>query len=158
MTTKADALEVMLVVQACHHRTAPRQDDPQVSDVMAQVWADLFSVYQLELADLKNAVKRRALREPGCAAPEPGEVVRYAREIRQERAAREQAEPEARYAHEARIDAKVAALVAPLAKQLGRTDRPAIGQARADTRTTTTDPDRMATARAELDAIRRNQP
>lgn len=152
MTTYADALDVMLVVQACHPRTAPRQDDPEVTDAMANVWAEIFDAYGLELPDLRAAVKRRAVKEPGCSAPEPGEIVKYAREIRNERAAKEQADPAQRAIHEAKIDARVEQLVAPLAATFGRTDRPAIEPRLA--RRAAPDPERMAQARAELDAIR----
>lgn len=108
MTTQADALDVMLVVQACHPRTAPRQDDPEVTNAMAVVWAEMFDAFGLGLDDLRAAVKRRAVKEPGCPAPEPGEIVKYAREIRNERAAKEQSVPQLRDAHEARIDQKIA--------------------------------------------------
>ncbi|WNM74333.1 helicase loader [Gordonia phage Thimann] len=154
MTTHADALEVMLVVQACHPRTAPRQDDPEVTDAMAIVWAEMFDAFGLELDDLRAAVKRRAVKEPGCPAPEPGEIVKYAREIRNERAAKEQADPELRAGHEARIDAKVERMISPLAAKLGRLDRPALRAIHAPTRETPGDPDARAQARAELDALR----
>lgn len=107
MTTQADALDVMLIVQACHPRTAPRQDDLEVTNAMAVVWAEMFDAFELDLDDLRAAVKRRAVKEPGCAAPEPGEIVKYAREIRNERAAKEQGIPELRQAHEAKIDRKI---------------------------------------------------
>ncbi|AKJ72083.1 replicative helicase loader/inhibitor [Gordonia alkanivorans] len=108
MTTQAEAMKVMLVVSACHQRTAPRIDDPEVTATIANVWADLFGAYNLELPDLVAAVKRRALKEPDKPAPEPGEIVKYAREIRAERAAKEQADPQQRALHEAKIDRKIA--------------------------------------------------
>jgi hypothetical protein len=87
MTTRADALEVMTIVAACHHRTAPRMDDQQVTLATAQIWADLFDEYKLELPDLIAAVKKRALSH--AEAPEPAEVIQFAREIRRDRADRE---------------------------------------------------------------------
>ena len=69
MTTTADALEVMTLVAACHHRTAPRMDDEQATIATATIWAELFSQYRLELPDLFAAVKRRALTQ--ADAPEP---------------------------------------------------------------------------------------
>lgn len=156
MTTQADALDVMLVVQACHPRTAPRQDDPEVTNAMATVWAELFTAYRLELADLVAAVKRRALKEPGAPAPEPGEIVHYAREIRAERSAKQQADPEQRAIREAAIDAKVERLASPLARELGRIDRPTLRSVPGTTRPVAGDPDARAKARAELDAIRGN--
>ncbi|MGV0042048.1 hypothetical protein [Mycobacterium colombiense] len=87
MTTTADAMQVMLIVQACHHRTAPRMDDPDVARATATVWAELFSAYNLGLPDLTAAVKKRALSCP--EAPEPAEIIRYARELRRDRAERE---------------------------------------------------------------------
>lgn len=98
MTTRADALEVMTLVIACHHRTAPRMDDPEVTLATAQVWADLFDEYKLELPDLQAAVKKRALSH--AEAPEPAEVIAFARDIRRERAERESdAERQAREDH-----------------------------------------------------------
>jgi len=108
MTTKAEAMKVMVMVSACHTRTAPRMDDPEAVSVIAGVWAELFSAYDLEIDDLVAAVKRRALKEPGAPAPEPGEIVKYAREIRAERAAKEQGIPELRALHEAKLDRKIA--------------------------------------------------
>jgi hypothetical protein len=153
MTTYADALEVMLTVQACHPRTAPRQDDDDVTNAMANVWAELFTAYNLDLPDLQAAVKRRAIKEPGAPAPEPGEIVKYAREIRNERAARDQADPDKRALHEAAIDSKVAQLVAPLATSFSDMDRPALPRLTAN-RSGKVDPTKLAEARAELDAIR----
>lgn len=101
MTTAADALEVMTYVAACHHRTAPRMDDPEAALATARIWAELFSVHKLELPDLVAAVKKRALTQ--ADAPEPAEIIAFARGIRQERLARE---PDAeRRAREDRRDA-----------------------------------------------------
>lgn len=105
MTTPADALEVMMAVSACHHRTAPRMDDEQAALATARIWADLFSVYQLDLADLVAAVKKRATTNP--EAPEPAEIIQFAREIRRERAERES--EAARQAREDRRDAALEA-------------------------------------------------
>jgi hypothetical protein len=90
MSSRADALEVMALVAACHHRTAPRMDDEQVTLATASVWADLFSTYRLELRDLMAAVKKRALSH--AEAPEPAEIITFAREIRRDRGERESAE------------------------------------------------------------------
>lgn len=86
MTTRADALEVMTLVAACHHRTAPRMDDREATLATAQIWAELFSTYHLELPDLLAGVKRRALSH--ADAPEPAEIIHHAREIRRDRDAR----------------------------------------------------------------------
>lgn len=102
MITPADAMEVLLIVQACHRRTAPRMDDEQVTRATATVWAELFSEYKLELPDLLAAVKKRALSH--ADAPEPAEIIAFARDIRRDRADREdRAEREQR---EALLDAK----------------------------------------------------
>lgn len=103
MTTTADALEVMTLVVACHHRTAPRMDDQQVTLATATIWAELFSQYNLELPDLLAGVKRRALSQPD--APEPAEIIAAAREIRSDRTQRESAAE-----REAREDRQDAAL------------------------------------------------
>lgn len=101
MTTVADALEVMTLIAACHHRTAPRMDDEQVTLATATIWAELFSQYNLELPDLLAGVKRRALSQ--ADAPEPAEIITAAREHRAERCQRESAAE--RRAREDRQDA-----------------------------------------------------
>lgn len=110
MTTTADALEVMTIVAACHHRTAPRMDDEHAALATASVWAELFSAYRLELADLIAAVKKRALTHPD--APEPAEIIAFAREIRRDRAEREtEAERQAREdRRDAALEARITAL------------------------------------------------
>lgn len=111
MTTTADALEVMAIVAACHHRTAPRMDDRQATLATATVWADLFSVYRLELPDLIAAVKKRAL---GAAdAPEPAEIITFAREIRRDRTERESDEDRRarESARDAQLDARALAAI-----------------------------------------------
>lgn len=92
MTTVADAIDVMAVVAACHHRTAPRMDDREATVATATVWADLFSVYKLSLDDLVAGVKRRALSH--AEAPEPAEIITFAREVRARRANDELPTPE----------------------------------------------------------------
>lgn len=87
MTTPADALEVMAIVSACHHRTAPRMDDRATAIATAGVWADLFNIHSLELPDLIAAVKKRAA-AGHVDAPEPAEIITFAREIRRDRADR----------------------------------------------------------------------
>jgi hypothetical protein len=118
MTTPADALEVMTVVAACHHRTAPRMDDEQATLATASVWADLFSTYKLELPDLIAAVKKRALSHPD--APEPAEIITLAREIRRDRTERESdAERQARDdRHDAALEARNRAHLAQLVDQV----------------------------------------
>lgn len=85
--TTADALEIMTLVAACHHRTAPRMDDEQATLATARIWAELFDTYRLQLDDLLAGVKKRALTHPD--APEPAEIIAFAREIRRDRAERE---------------------------------------------------------------------
>jgi hypothetical protein len=85
--TIADALEVMGVVAACHHRTAPRLDDREAALVTAKIWAELFNEYRLEMADLVKAVKKRAT--TSAEAPEPAEIIAVARAIRKDRRDRE---------------------------------------------------------------------
>lgn len=113
MSTPADALEVMTIVAACHHRTAPRMDDREATLATAGIWAELFTAYELDLSDLLAAVKKRALTHPD--APEPAEIISFAREIRRERAERESTAE--RQDREDRRDAQLEARVAELAAQ-----------------------------------------
>ena len=83
MTTVSEAVEVMRVVAMCHHRTAPRMDDRETVLWTAEVWAELFSVYNLSQGDLIAAVKKRA--RGAADAPEPAEIIAVAREIRNDR-------------------------------------------------------------------------
>lgn len=122
MTTTADALEVMTIVAACHHRTAPRLDDHEAALATARVWADLFSTYQLELPDLIAAVKKRAATHPD--APEPAEIITFAREIRRDRAERETTAE-----RQAREDQRDAELAARNRERLQSFIRPAIDAA-----------------------------
>lgn len=105
MTSRADAIEVMTIVAACHRRTAPRMDDEQATLATASVWAELFSQYQLELSDLLAAVKKRALAH--AEAPEPAEIIAFAREIRRDRTEHE--DETARRAREDQLDAALEA-------------------------------------------------
>ncbi|WP_292975002.1 hypothetical protein [Mycobacterium sp.] len=111
MTSPADALEVMTLVAACHHRTAPRMDDRDAARATAAVWAELFSTYRLELPDLLAGVKKRALSHPD--APEPADIIAFAREIRRDRTERES--DAERQAREARIDAGLEGRGRPIA-------------------------------------------
>lgn len=86
MITTADALDVMTVVAACHRRTAPRMDDEQAALATAAIWAELFNAHKLTLDDLVAAVKKRATDH--ADAPEPAEIITYARDIRRDRNAR----------------------------------------------------------------------
>ena len=83
MTSVSDVIEVMGVVAACHHRTAPRMDDREAVLVTAGIWAELFSAYNLSKADLVAAVKKRA--RGAADAPEPAEIIAVARDIRIDR-------------------------------------------------------------------------
>jgi len=112
MTTPADAMQVLLVVQACHRRTAPRMDDEQAARATATIWAELFNAYGLELPDLIAAVKKRALTQ--ADAPEPAEIITFAREIRRDRADRETTAE--RNAREDRMDAKLLAVISRIAQ------------------------------------------
>lgn len=121
MTTPADVLEVMTIVAACHHRTAPRMDDREAVLVTAGIWADLFTEYRLNLADLIAAVKKRALTH--AEAPEPAEIIQFARAIRRDRTEHESdAEREARQDQrdaELANRERLAAAVDPLAQSKG---------------------------------------
>jgi hypothetical protein len=116
MTTVSEAIEVMGVVAACHHRTAPRMDDREVVLVTAEIWAELFEVYNLSKDDLVAAVKKRA--RGAADAPEPAEIIAVAREIRRERAERETTEE--RRKREAAIDAKAEGRVRSLSEYANR--------------------------------------
>lgn len=121
MTTTHEAMQVMLVVQGCHPRTAPRSDDPEAIRAIATIWAELFGTYRLELADLVAGVKKRALTH--ADAPEPADIISFAREIRRERDAC--TGPTAEY--EAVCELK-SADTAALREIAGRTGIRAIGQ------------------------------
>lgn len=115
MTTTADALEVMTVIAACHRRTAPRMDDRQATRATASIWAELFTQYGLELPDLIAAVKKRAL--VFAEAPEPADVIAFAREIRRDRTERE--DHDQRAIREDTHDARLANAVRTLAAAKG---------------------------------------
>lgn len=86
MITPADALEVMAVVAACHHRTAPRMDDREAALVIAKHWADLLDGYDFTVPELIKAVKSRAKVCPD--APEAADIIRVARSARSEQMSR----------------------------------------------------------------------
>jgi len=115
MISVSEVIEIMGVVAACHHRTAPRMDDRDAVLVTAQVWANLFDVYNLDAETLKAAVMKRAA--VAAEAPEPAEIISFAREIRRERAERETAEQ--RRAREELLDAKAEGRLAAVT-QLGQ--------------------------------------
>lgn len=98
--TRSDALDVMAIVTACHRRTAPRMDDRDVARATADTWAELFNVHRLELSDLLAAVKMRAQFERD--APEPAEIITFARKIRRDRDAEDGPSP----AYEALCESK----------------------------------------------------
>jgi hypothetical protein len=90
--TPADASEIIAVIAACHHRTAPRMDDDEAAIATATVWADLLSGYDLTCTEYIQAVKSRA---KGCPdAPEPADLIRVARAARQESLWRDEPEPD----------------------------------------------------------------
>jgi hypothetical protein len=125
VTTTADALEVMAIVAACHHRTAPRLDDREVALATAGVWAELFSVHNLALADLIAAVKTRAAAgHPD--APEPAELITFARARRRKRDAETGPTPE----YEARCESKAEDRDELAANRQRRLDAPAIERPR----------------------------
>jgi hypothetical protein len=76
----------MAVVAACHHRTAPRMDDPEAALVIAKHWSELLDGYDFTVPELIKAVKVRA---KVCAdAPEAADIIRGARSARTEQMAR----------------------------------------------------------------------
>lgn len=124
MITTADAMEIMLVVQRCHPRTAPRMDDPDVNEAIASMWAELFNEYRLEYRDLETGVKKRALHER--EAPEPAEIITFARASRRERDERTGPTPEYQTLCESKAEdaqelannrARLAAMLNPIARQ-----------------------------------------
>lgn len=92
MTTTADALEVLTYVSLAHRKTAPKIEDREAALAIAGVWADLFSAHNLALPDLLAGVKLRAQYE--AEAPEPAEIITFARKIRNDRRADEGPSPE----------------------------------------------------------------
>lgn len=90
--TTADAIAVLTHVAACHRRTAPKLDDREAAIATAKVWAELFNAHGLTREDLLDAVKLRALSEPD--APEPAEIITFARKIRRDRDADQGPSPE----------------------------------------------------------------
>jgi hypothetical protein len=91
-------------------------DDREVVLVTAEIWAELFQVYNLSKDDLVAAVKKRA--RGAADAPEPAEIIAVAREIRRERAERETTEE--RHKREAAIDAKAEGRVRSLSEFANR--------------------------------------
>jgi hypothetical protein len=78
MISTSDVLEVMAVVAACHHRTAPRMDDQVATIETAKIWAKLFNAHNLSRAELVKAVEIRAA-AGHVDAPEPAELITIAR-------------------------------------------------------------------------------
>lgn len=145
----ADALEVMTVVSFCHPRTAPRwHDDPAAAKAASQVWADLFSHQNLQLNDLVAGVKKRASESPDIA-PEPGEIIVFARAVRRDREDRAMCDPTVRAGREAAIDAKARAAIGPAAAKFGQLERPA-SRALPASRRGRMDPGKRAEVEAEL--------
>lgn len=78
-----DAGQVLVLVAACHRKTAPRLDDREAALAIAATWAELFSAHNLTLPDLLAGVKLRAQHEPD--APEPADIIQFARKVRLDR-------------------------------------------------------------------------
>ena len=126
MITAADALDVMTIVTACHHRTAPRHDDEQAALATATLWAELFNVHNLAAADLIAALKMRAQFE--ADAPEPAEIIAFARKIRKDR--RDETGPSPEYEALCESKAEDAAELAAIrqAREIApAVERPALG-------------------------------
>lgn len=83
MTTRADAFEVLALVQILHRRTAPRPDDREAFEATATLWAELFSAHNLGPRDLLAGVKLRA--QSFADAPEASEIIEFARKVRRDR-------------------------------------------------------------------------
>lgn len=78
-----DAGQVLVLVAACHRKTAPRLDDREAALATAATWAELFSAHNLTLPDLLAGVKLRA--QSFADAPEPADVIQFARKVRMDR-------------------------------------------------------------------------
>lgn len=118
-TQVQNAGKVLQHITFCHRRTAIRPANDTEAQAIAVVWAGLFATHNLDLPDLLAGVERR-VHEGAIDAPEPAEVIRYARQIRRERAEREQANPTTRAIHEARIDDKIETFSGRFGLQLDR--------------------------------------
>lgn len=105
MTTPAEATQVLAAISLVHRRTAPKPANNAEAEAMARTWARVFSRYDLELHDLLTAVEHRAGIESD--APEPADIVKYARAIRRDRSDRENADAEKRAERELKIDRRV---------------------------------------------------
>lgn len=100
MITPAEAAAVITKVSLVHRRTAPRPADATEAAAMAEAWAEVLNLHDLDLADLIAAVIRRAATESD--APEPADLAKHARIVRRERF--ERMSPDERAAL---IDAKI---------------------------------------------------
>lgn len=78
--TPADASEIIAVITACHHRSAPRMDDPAAARATVNVWSELLGGYGFTCTDYVAAVKERA--RMSTDAPEPADLIRVARNMR----------------------------------------------------------------------------
>jgi hypothetical protein len=104
MITTADTLQVMMIVAACHHRTAPRMDDRDAALAIARIWTDLFDCQGFTVTELIAAVKKRAKVLPD--APEPADILRVARATRADEYERET--DEEREARQNELERKIA--------------------------------------------------
>ncbi len=104
MTTPSEAAAVIAHIALVHRRTAPRPANNEEAIALAKSWARVFSQHNLELPDLLAAVEKRAADEG--QAPEPAEIVKFARAIRSDRSDR--MTPGERRALEDRRDAELA--------------------------------------------------
>lgn len=114
MITVADTLEIMAVIAACHHRTAPRLDDREAALVTARIWTRLFDGQNFTSAELIDAVEKRAKVLPD--APEPADVLRVARSTRNENYDRES--DEQRQARQNELERKIAPEVRSITKHV----------------------------------------
>lgn len=118
-----DAGQVLVLVAACHRKTAPRLDDREAALATAATWAELFSAHNLTLPDLLAGVKLRA--QSFADAPEPADVIEFARKVRQARQAYEGPTPEYEALCESKaVDAEELRLLREIRATAPKTERP----------------------------------
>lgn len=108
----ADAGRVLRHTTFCHRRTAIRPANDTEAKAIAIAWAGIFAKHKLELPDLMKGVEDRAA-SGEAQAPEPGEIVTWARAARRDRGDRET--PAERADREKRLDEKISRQIAQLA-------------------------------------------
>lgn len=120
-----DAGQVLVLVAACHRKTAPRLDDREAALATAVTWAELFSAHRLTLPDLQAGVKLRAQHEP--VAPEPAEIIEFARKVRRDRQDSEGPTPEYEALCESKAeDAEELSLLREIRAASPKVERPAL--------------------------------